>query len=145
MIGICHAVGHSGRDLVILCCRELERVHAAVMGAHKRHGCLLPLEMYLEEGIPLVCYVRDKPYAEMVELPEQSCHCFLSFSNASAEHPSLKVCCLSHLNTGDIALSCCPHGNFYPKADLQVCWVAVAVLAVECLNRLCRAVACLIL
>jgi len=78
-----------------MCCkcvhRKLERVHAAVMGAHKRHGCLLPLEMYLEEDIPLVCYIRDKPYAEMVELPEQSCHCFLSFSNASADPPALKV------------------------------------------------------
>ena len=61
------------------------------MGAHKRHGCLLPLEMYLEEDIPLVCYIRDKAYAEMVELPEQSCHCFLSFSNASADPPALKV------------------------------------------------------
>jgi len=47
--------------------------------------------MYLEEEIPLVCYIRDKPYAEMVELPEQSCHCFLSFSNASADPPALKV------------------------------------------------------
>ncbi|KAL0053317.1 hypothetical protein WJX82_004176 [Trebouxia sp. C0006] len=73
--------------------RKLERVHAAVMGAHKRHGCLLPLEMYLEEEIPLVCYIRDKPYAEMVELPEQSCHCFLSFSNASADPPALKASC----------------------------------------------------
>ncbi|DBA78805.1 hypothetical protein WJX77_001831 [Trebouxia sp. C0004] len=73
--------------------RKLERVHAAVMGAHKRHGCLLPLEMYLEEDIPLVCYIRDKPYAEMVELPEQSCHCFLSFSNASADPPALKASC----------------------------------------------------
>lgn len=73
-------------------CRKLERVHAAVMGAHRRSQCLLPLEMYLEEGIPLVCYVRDGPYAEMVELPEQSCHAFLSFSNAAAKPPSLKVC-----------------------------------------------------
>ena len=80
------------------------------MGAHKRHGCLLPLEMYLEEDIPLVCYVRDKPYAEMVELPEQSCHCFMSFSNAAAPHPSLKVCCWapSHLRTGSL---CLPSGS----------------------------------
>ena len=73
-------------------CRKLERVHAAVMGAHQRSQCLLPLEMYLEEGIPLVCHVRDGPHAEMVELPEQSCHAFLSFSNAAAKPPSLKVC-----------------------------------------------------
>ena len=72
-------------------CRKVERVHGAVMGAHKRSHCLLPLEMYLEEGIPLVCYVRDGPCAEMVELPEQSCHCFLSFSNAAAKPPSFKV------------------------------------------------------
>lgn len=30
------------------------RVHAAVAGRHTRHGQLLPLEVYLEEGIPLV-------------------------------------------------------------------------------------------
>lgn len=78
-------------ELCVWLHRKLERVHAAVMGAHKRHGCLLPLEMYLEEDIPLVCYIRDKAYAEMVELPEQSCHCFLSFSNASADPPALKV------------------------------------------------------
>ena len=30
------------------------RVHAAVAGRHTRHGQLLPLEVYLEEGVPLV-------------------------------------------------------------------------------------------
>ena len=58
----------------------MERVHAAVLGAHVRSECMLPLEMYLEEGIPLVCYIRDQPYAELVETSEQSCHAFLSFS-----------------------------------------------------------------
>ena len=71
--------------------RELERVHAAVLGAHVRSQCLLPLEMYLEEGIPLVCYLRDEPYAQLVETSEQSCHAFLSFSNANAIAPALKV------------------------------------------------------
>ena len=33
---------------------KLMRVHAAVAGRHTRHGQLLPLEVYLEEGIPLV-------------------------------------------------------------------------------------------
>ena len=72
-------------------CRQVERVHAAVLGAHERHACLPPLEMYLEEGIPLVCYVRDQGHAQMVELPEQSCHAFLSFSNAAASPPCIKV------------------------------------------------------
>lgn len=72
-------------------CRQMERVHAAVVGAHERHACLLPLEMYLEEGIPLVCYIRDQGHAQMVELPEQSCHAFLSFSNAAASPPCIKV------------------------------------------------------
>ncbi len=72
-------------------CRQVERVHAAVLGAHERHACLLPLEMYLEEGIPLVCYVRDQGHAQMVELPEQSCHAFMSFANAQSPEPSLKV------------------------------------------------------
>ena len=71
--------------------RKLERIHAVVMGSFKRHGHVLPLEMYLEEGLPLVCYLRNQPYAEMVELPEQSCHFFMSWSNAAATVPSLKV------------------------------------------------------
>ena len=33
---------------------KVMRVHAAVAGRHTRHGQLLPLEVYLEEGIPLV-------------------------------------------------------------------------------------------
>lgn len=76
--------------------REVERVHAAVVGEHVRHGCLLPLEMYLEEGIPLVCYVRQQPFAELVETSEQSCHAFLSFSNAAAPTPALKVLSQPH-------------------------------------------------
>ena len=72
-------------------CRKLERVHAAVLGAHERHACLLPLELYLEEAIPLVCHIRDQSHAQMVELPEQSCHAFLSFSNAAASPPCIKV------------------------------------------------------
>ena len=72
-------------------CRQVERVHAAVLGAHERHACLLPLEMYLEEAIPLVCYIRDLGHAQMVELPEQSCHAFISFANAQGPEPSLKV------------------------------------------------------
>lgn len=35
-------------------CSKLMRVHAAVAGRHTRHGQLLPLEVYLEEGVPLV-------------------------------------------------------------------------------------------
>ncbi|KAL0045003.1 hypothetical protein WJX82_004834 [Trebouxia sp. C0006] len=73
--------------------RQVERVHAAVLGAHERHACLLPLEMYLEEGIPLVCHIRDQGHAQMVELPEQSCHAFISFANAQSPEPSLKVSC----------------------------------------------------
>ena len=72
-------------------CRQVERVHAAVLGAHERHACLLPLEMYLEEAIPLACYIRDQGHAQMVELPEQSCHAFISFANAQGPEPSLKV------------------------------------------------------
>ncbi|KAK9828825.1 hypothetical protein WJX72_002275 [[Myrmecia] bisecta] len=73
--------------------RKMERVHAAVTGQHVRHGQLLPLEMYLEEGIPLVLALRDKPGAEMVELPEQSMHAFLSWGTANSCPPALKVSC----------------------------------------------------
>ncbi|DBB05775.1 TPA: hypothetical protein ACH3X1_012371 [Trebouxia sp. C0004] len=80
--------------------RQVERVHAAVVGAHERHACLLPLEMYLEEDIPLVCYMRDHGHAQMVELPEQSCHAFMSFANAQSPQPSLKVSCNDwHINS----------------------------------------------
>ena len=69
----------------------MERVHAAVLGARICHECVLPLEMYLEENIPLVCHIRDKEYAELVELPQQSFHLVFSFSNAAASVPCLKV------------------------------------------------------
>ena len=69
-------------------------MHAAVVGSHVRSVCLLPLEMYLEEGIPLVCYLRHHPFAQLVETSEQSCHAFLSFSNAAAATPAIKVCLL---------------------------------------------------
>ena len=100
-------------------CRKLERVHAAVMGAHRRSHCLLPLEMYLEEGIPLVCYVRDGPHAEMVELPEQSCHAFLSFSNVAAKPPSLKVC-LSAKICNSVIVHVCHHTSSAEKDCLSV-------------------------
>ena len=90
-------------DIEVGVCREVERVHAAVLGAHVRSQCMLPLEMYLEEGIPLVCYLRDQPYAQLVETSEQSCHAFLSFSNASAATPALKVACHSN----DISYQSC--------------------------------------
>ena len=54
-------------------CREVERVHAAVVGRHVRSVCLLPLEMYLEEGIPLVCYLRHQPFSQLVETSEHGC------------------------------------------------------------------------
>lgn len=37
---------------------KLMRIHAVVAGRHTRHGQLLPLEVYLEEGLPLVGAVR---------------------------------------------------------------------------------------
>ena len=66
-------------------------MHAAIFGDHSRHSQLLPLEFYLEEGIPLVLHVRDGSNMQLVELPEQSCHAFLSFGNVESPLPSLKV------------------------------------------------------
>lgn len=84
-----HGVVRSGTLLVR---RRVEQLHAAVVGAHARHAQLLPLEMYLEAGIPLVLYVRDSPHAEMLELPEQSCHAFISTRTAhNRVAPSLKA------------------------------------------------------
>ncbi len=68
----------------------MERLHAAVTGTHNRHGQLLPLEAYLEEGIPLVLALREGP-PEMVELPEQSMHAFITWANAASPHPALKA------------------------------------------------------
>ncbi|KAK9803862.1 hypothetical protein WJX73_009944 [Symbiochloris irregularis] len=73
--------------------RKLERLHELLLGAHGRHSNLLPLEMYLEENIPVVAYVRSSPHAEMVELPEQSCHAFISFATAHGTLPCIKVSC----------------------------------------------------
>ncbi|KAK9807920.1 hypothetical protein WJX73_002288 [Symbiochloris irregularis] len=73
--------------------RKLERLHELLLGAHGRHSNLLPLEMYLEEDIPVVTYVRSSPHAEMVELPEQSCHAFISFATAHGTLPCIKVSC----------------------------------------------------
>ncbi|PRW59252.1 hypothetical protein C2E21_2426 [Chlorella sorokiniana] len=73
--------------------RKVMRVHAAVAGRHTRHGQLLPLEVYLEEGIPLVLHVRDYPRATLCELCEQSLHAFVSFSTVACSPPALKVSC----------------------------------------------------
>eukprot|EP00884_Botryococcus_braunii_P000886 jgi/Botrbrau1/10799/Bobra.0064s0005.1 len=62
--------------------RKVEELHMSVLGSCARHICLLPLEMYLQAGIPLVMYVRDKGYSELVELPEQSNHAFITFGYA---------------------------------------------------------------
>ncbi len=55
-----------------------------MLGTSTRHSGLLPLEMYLQEGIRLVMYVRDRSCAELVELPEQSSHAFISYARAPA-------------------------------------------------------------
>ena len=101
-----------------VCCREVERVHAAVLGAHVRSCCLLPLEMYLEEGIPLVCYLRDQPHAELVETSEQSCHAFLSFSNVAAATPALKVGCIQDTAMGHDCFAARP---CLPSVMLTLC------------------------
>jgi hypothetical protein len=67
------------------------RVHAAVVGRHTRHGQLLPLEVYLEEGVALVMHVRDYPAATLCELCEQSMHAFISFATVACSPPALKV------------------------------------------------------
>lgn len=57
-------------------------LHETVIGTGVRHAGLLPLEMYLEAGIPLVIYLRDKGFPELVELPEQSNHAFITYGHA---------------------------------------------------------------
>lgn len=73
--------------------RKLMRVHAAVAGCHSRHGQLLPLECYLEEGIAMVVYMRDGDQPTLCELPEQSMHAFISFADIGSPLPALKVSC----------------------------------------------------
>ena len=55
------------------------QVHRRACGSHRRHGQVLPPDAYLSAGIPLVLYLRDVVAPLLVELPEQSCHAFLSF------------------------------------------------------------------
>lgn len=73
--------------------RLLMRVHAAVIGAHTRHGQLLPLEVYLEAEVDLVAYPRDGPAPSLCELCEQSMHAFVSFGDVGCRPPTLKVSC----------------------------------------------------
>jgi hypothetical protein len=73
--------------------RALMRVHAAVAGRHTRHGQLLPLECYLEEGVALVLHLRNGPRATLCELPEQSMHAFVSFSHLGSTPTALKASC----------------------------------------------------
>lgn len=46
----------------------------------------------LQAGIPLVMYLRGEQ-AEMVELPENSCHAFITYGSVHSPLPCLKVCC----------------------------------------------------
>lgn len=69
------------------------RIHAAVAGIHLRHGQLLPLECYLEEGVQLVVHIRNGQSATLCELPEQSMHAFVSYGDVRSSPPALKVSC----------------------------------------------------
>ena len=139
--------------VLMMICRTLERVHAAVLGEHVRHECFLPLEMYLEEGIPLVCYMRDKGFAEMVELPQQSCHAFLTFSNMACDPPPLKVsagwlpfllifachsCSLmpafhAHLSLPLLLVFACHDCSFVPVSHAHVCLPFMLPFACHCI------------
>ena len=104
-------------------CRKMERVHAAVTGEHRRHGQLLPLEAYLEEGIPLVLALRGGP-PEMVELPEQSLHAFITWANISSPHPALKVYSLNPFNH-----------SLIDQASMSRAAVALSVLQTQTLDK----------
>jgi hypothetical protein len=73
--------------------RALARCHAAATGAHSRHGQLLPLEVYLEEGLALVTAVRAGAEPSLCELCQQSTHAFVSFGTADSHPPALKASC----------------------------------------------------
>ncbi|KAH7623329.1 hypothetical protein Ndes2526B_g01755 [Nannochloris sp. 'desiccata'] len=63
--------------------RAMMRVHAAVAGRHSRHGQLLPLECYLEEGITMVTHLRIDLDPSLCELCEQSMHAFITFDDGT--------------------------------------------------------------
>ena len=82
-------------------------MHSAVVGPLQcRHGQVVPLELYLMEGIPLVMYLRDGPQAEMVELCEQSSHLFVTFGNLARQPPSFKVQICQRLHVVCAGFSC---------------------------------------
>ena len=86
-------------------------------GHHRRHGQLLPLEAYLEEGIPLVLALREGP-PEMVELPEQSMHAFITWANITSPHPAIKVLILtSQCDTQTAFLGFCGLYNSCRRMD----------------------------
>ncbi|KAK3278242.1 hypothetical protein CYMTET_13807 [Cymbomonas tetramitiformis] len=118
--------------------KRLEAVHRAVLGLHERHACLLPLEMYLDEGIPLVLHVRQTEGPdgmELVELPEQSCHSFVSFAPAS-DSPrlsSFKVSCNDWRTTDELASAYFLEKLQGPAHAQPACdtWVESAYLTIE--------------
>mmetsp|Transcript_518 Transcript_518/g.1827 ORF Transcript_518/g.1827 Transcript_518/m.1827 type:complete len:759 (+) Transcript_518:224-2500(+) len=70
---------------------RLERVHALLTDNHIRGRRMLPLEMYLEEEIPLVIYHRRGPHSELIEFPEQSCHACISYLGLDSPQAALPV------------------------------------------------------
>ncbi len=90
-----------------------------MLGVHSRHGQLLPLEHYLEAGVPLVVHIRGgQARPELVELPECSCHAFVTFAPDVAEAlygPTIKVWVLGRSLHPTLACSTVGRSN---------CWCA---------------------
>jgi hypothetical protein len=86
--------------------RAMMRVHAAVTGRHSRHGQLLPLECYLEEGITMITHLRTDSDPSLCELCEQSMHAFITFEDGTTTDDSD-----TNTAAGSILPTAAPAGN----------------------------------
>lgn len=73
--------------------RRVQRVNAAVVGAHTRHGQLLPPEFYLYDGADLVTAIRSGPAPLLAEMCTQSVHAFITFAGLASEPRAIKAAC----------------------------------------------------
>ena len=61
----------------------------------------------MQAGIPLVMYMRKGP-AEVVELPENTLHAFITWGTVGDPRPCLKVCCCSNCCSPNLQKQCVP-------------------------------------
>jgi len=114
--------------------RAMMRVHAAVAGRHSRHGQLLPLECYLEEGITMVTHLRTDADPSLCELCEQSMHAFVTFDEGTTTTTGSGNCDTNTAATkgGVISKLLFPPSNTTPDISMPPSEMTTMPLKVSC-------------